>query len=88
MSRCQTCEDQNVINTLCQKCKELKELNALMMGEATELPRVDFGEPVSIEEKRALWSVEDEKRMDIIGPNGNDGDHYEHSGNMVEYEHR
>lgn len=24
-----------------------------------------------------LWTEEDEKRMEVIGQNGNDGDHYE-----------
>lgn len=87
MERCKTCEEQDVINTLCQKCKELKEFDALMMGEATELPRVDFGEAVSVEEKTALWSEDDEKRMDVIGPNGNDGDHCEHHA-LVDNEYR
>ena len=38
--------------------------------------KMDMGIPVSVKEKQALWSVEDEKRMDIIGSNGNDGDNY------------
>ncbi|MBL4891447.1 MAG: hypothetical protein JKX91_06430 [Rhizobiaceae bacterium] len=35
-----------------------------------------YGQAVTPEEKEALWSVEDEKRIDIISQNGPTGDHY------------
>ena len=56
--------------------KEWKELMGFTLSESAL--KMDMGTAVSLEEKQALWSVEDEKRMDIIGPNGNDGDHYRH----------
>lgn len=31
-----------------------------------------------------LWTEEDEKRLDIIGSNGNDGDHYDKSSELFE----
>lgn len=63
MKRCSNCEEMQVIDSTCQRCKDLNDFDELM--------------GVTPEEKRALWSESDEKRMDIIGPNGNDGDHYE-----------
>jgi hypothetical protein len=54
--------------------KEWKELMGFPLSESAL--KIDMGTAVLPEEKQALWSVEDEKRMDVIGPNGNDGDHY------------
>ena len=39
--------------------------------------KMDMGIPVSVEEKQALWSVEDEKRQEAVDQNGNTGWHYE-----------
>ena len=80
MKRCNSCIKYEVIHTLCEKCKELNELETLLSGDCVELPKIDMGQAIRVspEEKQALWSNDDEKRMDVIGPNGNDGDHYKH----------
>lgn len=75
-NRCRFCIACDVIDTTCKKCKELNEFDALMSGDATELTKVDLGQAVTPEEKGALWSEDDESRMDVIGSNGNDGAAY------------
>lgn len=60
--------------------KEWKELMGFPLSESAL--KMDMGTAVTPEEEQALWSVEDEKRMDVIGPNGNDGDHYAHAVNI------
>jgi len=76
MKRCHVCVKEGRLDTACMKCKDLNQLDSLLSGDCTELPKIDMGQAVTKEEKDALWPI-DEKRIDIIGPNGNDGDHYE-----------
>ena len=80
MKRCNQCIKYEILHTLCEKCKELNEFDSLMSGDAVELPKIDMGVSVSVPEREALWDVTwpDESRIDAIGTNGNDGDHYEH----------
>ena len=40
-------------------------------------------EATKIAEQEGMWSDEDEKRMEIIGQNGNDGEHYESTEEFV-----
>ena len=55
--------------------KEVDELKALLNGDLVTLPKIDMGVAVNLKEKQAISDIwpDDEKRMDIIGSNGNDG---------------
>ena len=55
--------------------KEWKELMGFSLSESAL--KMDMGTAVSPKEKRALWSVEDEKRQEAVDQNGNTGWHYE-----------
>jgi len=52
--RCDECKKDGLINSLCVRCREKREVSDLLSGECTALPRVDFGAAVSQEEKQAL----------------------------------
>ena len=54
MKRCNQCIKYEILHTLCDKCKELNEFDALMTGDAIELPKIDLGQAVSPEEKQGL----------------------------------
>ena len=54
MSRCAECKKMMCLQSNCQKCKELNELQSLLNGDCAELPKIDMGQAVSPEEKQGL----------------------------------
>ena len=57
--------------------KEVDELKALLNGDLVTLPKIDMGVAVNLKEKQAISDIwPDDERIDVIGSNGNDGDHY------------
>lgn len=96
MKRCNQCIKFEILHTACQKCKELKEFEALMSGDATELPKIDLGQALMAEEMEVLWSEDLHKvykggfqalkRQEIVNQNGNDGLIYDMHGDIWEVE--
>lgn len=82
--RCNQCIKYEVLHTLCEKCKELNDFNALLDGDAVELPKIDMGVSVSVPEREALWSEDEEKRQEVVNQNGNDGFIYDLHGDIWE----
>ena len=74
--RCDKCLSMQCYDSTCTECKKITEFTDLMSGDLAVMPKIDMGVAVTPDEKGALWSEEDEKRMDIIGSNGNDGAAY------------
>jgi len=84
MSRCAECEKMMCLQSNCEKCKELGLFEALMNGDCVELPKIDMGVSVSVPEREALWSEDEEKRQEVVNQNGNDGFIYDLNGDIWE----